>query len=63
MCIQNWKSLAHIGDEKSVTEILIGEKEKWTNKGNDLHEDVDSLPHNTKRHTQHLYQIAKSEAQ
>ena len=30
---QNLKTL--IGAEKSVTENLIGEKEKWTNKGNE----------------------------
>ena len=34
-CTQNLKTLAPIGAEKSVTEISIGEKEKWTNKGTD----------------------------
>ena len=34
---QNLKTLAPIGAEKSVTEISIGEKEKWTNKGTDKH--------------------------
>ena len=29
------KTQAPIGAEKSVTEISIGEKEKWTNKGTD----------------------------
>ena len=29
-CTQNFKTLAPIGAEKSVTEISIGEKEKWT---------------------------------
>ena len=29
----------------------VGEKEKWTNKGNDKHEDADSVLHNTS-HTQ-----------
>ena len=33
-CIQNLKTLALMGIEKSVRENLIGEKEKWTNKGN-----------------------------
>ena len=32
---QNSKTLAPIGAEKYVTEISIGEKEKWTNKGTD----------------------------
>ena len=27
--------------------FFIGEKEKWRNKGNDKHEDADSLLHNT----------------
>ena len=30
-CIRNLKTLALIEAEKSVTENLIGEKEKWTN--------------------------------
>ena len=33
--IQNLKNLAVIGAENSVTKSFIGEKEKWTNKGND----------------------------
>ena len=32
---RNLKTLAPIGAEKSVTEISIGEKGKWTNKGTD----------------------------
>ena len=59
-CIQNLKTLALIEAEKSVTEIFIGEKEKWTNKGNDKQEEADSLLHNTTSYTQHLYQISKS---
>ena len=55
--IQNLKTL---GAKISVTEIFIGEKEKWTNKGNDKQEEADSLLHNIKSHTQHLYQISKS---
>ena len=35
MCIQNLKTLALIEAKKFVTENLLGEKEKWTNKGND----------------------------
>ena len=35
MCIQNLKSLALIEAEKFVIENLLGEKEKWTNKGHD----------------------------
>ena len=34
-CTQNLKTLAPIGAEKSVMEISIGEKEKWTNKETD----------------------------
>ena len=45
--LQNLKTLAPIGAEKSVTEILIGEKEKRTNKGNGKQEEADSLLHNT----------------
>ena len=30
------ETLAPISVEKSVTENLIGEKEKWINKGNDI---------------------------
>ena len=33
-CIRNLKILAQTGAEKSVTESLVREKEKWTNKGN-----------------------------
>ena len=32
-CIQNFKILAQTGAEKSVKEIFVKEKEKWTNKG------------------------------
>ena len=42
-CIQNLKTLALIGDEKSMTKNLIEEKEKWTNKGHDKQEEADSL--------------------
>ena len=30
-----FEALAHTEAEKSVTEFFIGEKEKWTNNGND----------------------------
>ena len=54
------KTLALIQAEKPVTEIFIGEKEKWTNKGNDKQEEDDSLLHNTTTYTQYLHQISKS---
>ena len=47
-CIQNLETLALIEAKKSVTEIFIEEKEKWTNKGNDKQEeDADALLDNT----------------
>ena len=51
MCIQNLKTLALIEAKKFVTENLLGEKEKWTNKGNDKQQYADSLLHNTTSHT------------
>ena len=57
--LQNLKILA-LKDEKLVAENLLGEKEKWTNKGNDKQQHAASLLHNTTSHTQHLYQISKS---
>ena len=53
-CIQTLKTLAIIRAENSVTEIVIGEKEKLTNKGNDKQQHADSLLHNTSSHTQHF---------
>ena len=53
-CIQNLKTLAVIGAENSVTKCFIGEKEKWTNKGNDKQQHADSLLHNTTSHTKHF---------
>ena len=44
-CIRNLKTLALIEAEKPVIENLIGEKEKWTNKGNGKHQEADSLLH------------------
>ena len=43
-----------------MTENLLGEKEKWTNKGNDKQQHADSLLHNTSSHTVNFYQISKS---
>ena len=40
--------------KKFVTENLLGEKEKWRNKGNDKQQHADSLFHNITSHTQHL---------
>ena len=60
--IPNSKTLAVIGGEKSVMDFFIGEKDKWTNVGNDKQEEADSLLHNT-NHTQYLYHISKSYAQ
>ena len=39
-----WR-LALLGSEQSVMKNFIGEKVKMTNKGNDKHEDADSLLH------------------
>ena len=44
-----------MGAEKSVTEILIREKVKWTNKGTDKQVMADSFLHNTTYHSQCLY--------
>ena len=63
MCIQNLKTLVLIEAKNFVTENLLGEKKKWTNKGNDKQQNADSLFHNTTSHIQHLYQISKSKAQ
>ena len=46
-CIQNLKTLFVIQAENSVMKSFIGEKEKWTNKGNDKQQHADSLLHNT----------------
>ena len=57
---ENLKTLVLIEAKKFITINVLGEKEKWTNKGNDKQQHVDSLLHNTTSHTQHLYQISKS---
>ena len=49
-----------MGAEKSVTEISIGEKEKWTNKGTDKQNVAVPFLHNTTPHYQALYQISES---
>ena len=54
------KTLALIGAEKSVMKTLLKRKKKWTNKGNDKHEDAGSLLHNTTSGIQCLYQISNS---
>ena len=46
--------------EKSGTEIFIGEKEKWTNKGTDNQNVSVLLLHNTTNHYQASYQISES---
>ena len=51
-CIQNLKTLAPIAAENSVSEISIGEKEKWTNKGTDKQYVAVCLLHNTTHHYQ-----------
>ena len=59
-CVYKIWRLALTEAKKFVTENLLGEKEKWTSKGNDKQEHTDSLLHNRTSHTQHLYQISKS---
>ena len=60
MFVQNFQILGAVVSEKSLTKYFIGEKEKRTNKGNDKHEDADSVLQNTTNSTQCLYQISKS---
>ena len=59
MFVGNFKSQGSVVPEKSLTKMFIGEKEKWTNKGNDRHEDAGSILHSTSSHAQCLYQISK----
>ena len=54
------KTLALIEAKKLETENFFGEKEKWTDKGNDKQQHADSLFHNTTSHTQHLDQMSQS---
>ena len=44
-----------------MTEIFVGEKEKWTNKGTDKQYVADSLLHSSTCHTQPLNQILGQE--
>ena len=57
-CTQNFKTLAPIGAEKSVTEISIGEKEKCINKGTDKQYVTVLSLLNTTHHYPALYQIS-----
>ena len=45
MFVPDFKILEAV-DEKSLMKKNIGEKDKWTNKGNDKLENADSLLHN-----------------
>ena len=47
--------LGAVVPEKSLMNNFIGEKEKWTNKRNEQHEDAESLLHDTSSRTQCLY--------
>ena len=60
MFVPNFKILGEVVPEKSSTKHFIGEKEKWTNKGSDKHENVESPLHNASSHTKCLYQVSKS---
>ena len=60
MGIQTINTLSLIGAEKTVTEVIMREKEKWTNNGNDKQKVADFFIHDTTCHTQCLYQISKS---
>ena len=46
MFIRNFKIISAVVIKKSLTKFFIEEKEKWTNKGNEKHEDADSVLHN-----------------
>ena len=51
----------YLTKKKNNVTNFIWEKEKWTNKGNDKHEDAASLTmHNTTSPTQCMYKISKS---
>ena len=43
MFVQNFKILGAVISEKSLPKNFIRGKEKWINKGNDKHEDADSV--------------------
>ena len=59
-CIQNLKTLAKIGAEKSVTGISVREKEKWRNKETDKQYLADFLLHCTICHTHRMYHKSSS---
>ena len=42
---------------KFVTKNFTGEKEKWTNKGNDKPEEAESLLHDTSSHTHSSHRL------
>ena len=42
---------------KFVTKNFTGEKEKWTNKGNDKLEEAESLLHDTSSHTHSSHRL------
>ena len=58
MFVQDFKILGALVSEKSLTKILTGRKEKWTNKGTHMQEDADSLLHDTSNRTRCLYHIS-----
>ena len=60
MFVPNFKIVDKVVAEKSVPQIFSLEKEKWTNKGNDKHENAESLLCNASSHAKYLYQISKS---
>ena len=51
MFVLNFKILVQVVPEKSLTENLVREKEKWTNKGTDKPYVADSLIHSTNCYT------------
>ena len=55
-----FETLAPIGAEITATEIFIGEKEKWRNKGTDTQYVAVLLLHNTTNHYQAACQISES---
>ena len=56
-CIQSFNFLSLKGADLFVTESFIGEKEKWTNKGNDNQKETEPLIHDINCHIQFLYQF------
>ena len=60
VCKKKFKILDAVVSEKSLTKNFIRGNKKWINKGNDKHEDADSVLHNTSSGTQCLNQISCS---